>query len=231
MSDSMPPSKQARIDTWCADDAELDVALKALLTKSLNTKSDEEVVAEVRRLMSISQEGVKAWRDSSKHKHAVTHILVNFNKQRALLELMPLLDQQDVPRSSDKCTPLHLSIWKKNLKLSELLLDAGCDPTIKNRYGEDCLELKEAVSKQGNMAFIDLELTAVPSDPTSSILEVAVVATDQSLAPFASMNWVVSKPASEMATLSRWHQKNFAAVDEGGNGLFDDIAGEVSSKT
>lgn len=55
---------------------------------------------------------------------------------------MPALGQQNLQRQSDGCTPLHLSIWKRNLKLSDLLLDAGCDPGIKNNYNEDCLQVR-----------------------------------------------------------------------------------------
>ena len=74
-----------------------------------------------------------------------------------------------------------LSIWKKNLELSALLIDLGADCTLKNSYGEDCEKLKAQVAQQNNIVFLDLELTAVPSDPSSSILEVAVVVTDMHL--------------------------------------------------
>jgi len=118
-----------------------------------------------------------------------------------------------------------LSIWKKNLELSALLIDLGADCTLKNSYGEDCEKLKAQVAQQNNIVFLDLELTAVPSDPSSSILEVAVVVTDMHLSELSRKGWVVKKAAEDMAKLPRWHQKHFQSVEAGGNGLFDDIAG------
>jgi oligoribonuclease len=200
-----------------------------LLTQKLNLKSDEVVISAVDNLIANHGiEAVKEWRDKSKHKHAIVHILVNFNKQRALSALLPKLDQVNLPRSSDQCTPLHLSIWKKNLELSSILFKLGADSSLKNSYDEDCEMLKEQVAQANNIVFIDLELTAVPSEPTSSILEVAIVVTDMHLAEIARKGWVVSKPADEMAKLSKWHQNNFKSEEEGGNGLFDAIAAASS---
>ncbi|GMH82743.1 hypothetical protein TL16_g09365 [Triparma laevis f. inornata] len=198
-----------------------------LLTQSLNTKTDDMVIATVEALIEVhGVEKVSEWRDLSKHKHAIVHILVNFNKQKAIAGLVPKLNQINAPRSSDLCTPLHLSIWKKNLMLSSLLIDMGADSALKNNYGEDCEKLKVQVAQQNNIAFIDLELTAVPSDPSSSILEVAIIVTDMNLTELSRKGWVVKKPAEDMAKLPRWHQKHFQSVEKGGNGLFDDIASD-----
>ena len=205
--------------------AEVHSALaELLLDKQLHLKSDEHVVSVIQGL--IEKHGadlVREWRDESrKHKHSIVHILVNFDKQGALKAIAPALGQINTPRASDRCTPLHLSIWKKNLALSGLLIDLGADSTLKNDYGEDCQKLKEEVAKQNNIVFLDLELTAVPSDPAASILEVAIVVTDMHLTEISRKSWVVRKTAEELAKLPRWHQEHFSSNESGGNGLFDE---------
>ena len=205
--------------------AEVHSALaELLLDKQLHLKSDEHVVSVIQGL--IEKHGadlVREWRDESrKHKHSIVHILVNFDKQGAIKAIAPALGQINTPRASDRCTPLHLSIWKKNLALSGLLIDLGADSTLKNDYGEDCQKLKEEVAKQNNIVFLDLELTAVPSDPAASILEVAIVVTDMHLTEISRKSWVVRKTAEELAKLPRWHQEHFSSNESGGNGLFDE---------
>ena len=195
-----------------------------LVNNKLHLKSDELVVSTIQDL--IKEHGVdvvREWRDQTKkHKHAILHILVNFNKQFALESLVPVLDQINVPRASDQCTPLHLSIWKRNLTLSSLLIDLGADSSLKNSYGEDCEKVKKEVAQQNNIVFIDLELTALPSDSSSSILEVAVVITDMHLSEVSQQSWVVQKTEEELAKLSSWHQDHFRSIETGGNGLFDE---------
>lgn len=201
-----------------------------LLDGKLHLKSDELVVSVIQDL--IEKQGVdivREWRDESrKHKHSIVHILVNFNKQIALKSIAPIIGQINTPRASDQCTPLHLSIWKKNLTLSSLLIDLGADSSLKNDYGEDCKNLKEQVAKQNNIVFVDLELTALPSDPSSRILEVAIIVTDMHLSEIARKSWVVRKNAEELAKLSSWHQEHFCSGESGGNGLFDDCISSVA---
>lgn len=43
--------------------------------------------------------------------------------------------------------------------------------------GESCVALQIEVGKRNNIVFLDLELTALPSDLSSSILEIAVLIT------------------------------------------------------
>jgi hypothetical protein len=43
--------------------------------------------------------------------------------------------------------------------------------------GESCVALQIEVAKRNNIVFLDLELTALPSDLSSSILEIAVLIT------------------------------------------------------
>ena len=112
------------------DNSQLSTDLSNLLTVSLNLKSDDEIIAEVNRLISqYGLDAVKAWRAKDKHQHCLLHILVNFNKQQAIRALADLsLAQIDEQRPSDNCTPLHLSSWKKNVDLSKILLQFGANP-------------------------------------------------------------------------------------------------------
>ena len=41
-------------------------------------------------------------------------------------------------RDSDKCTPLHLAIWKNKPEVIKALSEIGVDWTLKNSYGEAC---------------------------------------------------------------------------------------------
>lgn len=148
--------------------ADVHKSLMTLLTQSLNTKTDDMVIATVEALIEVhGVEKVSEWRDLSKHKHAIVHILVNFNKQKAIAGLVPKLNQINAPRSSDLCTPLHLSIWKKNLTLSSLLIDMGADSALKNNYGEDCEKLKVQVRKKIDNASFVASLKRAASEATS----------------------------------------------------------------
>ena len=44
----------------------------------------------------------------------------------------------NVPRTSDKCTPLHLAIWSKYPDMTRLLISLGADQKLENAYGETC---------------------------------------------------------------------------------------------
>ena len=44
----------------------------------------------------------------------------------------------NVQRDSDKCTPLHLAIWKNKPEAITALNEIGVDWTLKNSYGESC---------------------------------------------------------------------------------------------
>eukprot|EP01035_Chromulina_nebulosa_P065846 gene65846-90102_t len=122
-------------------------------------------------------------------------------------------------RPKDGCTPLHLSAWTRNFDLTQLLLDLGADPTIKNNYGEDCSQLAKLTTELPNIVFLDLELTALPSDVNAKIIELAVVVTNSQLEELERKHWVITAPEAELQGMSAWGKTTFAAADQGGNGL------------
>ena len=205
-------------------------ALDTLFNSKLNLKTDDEVIEEGNRL--ISQYGIeelRTWRSTDKHQHSVLHVLVNFNKLEAIKALNDLtMDLLNIQRTSDQCTPLHLSAWKKNIHLTEFLLNLGADPLIENKYGENTSALQELVKRSKNICFIDLELTELPSSLSSSILEVAIVITDDELVEIARREWVVSKTQEEVEKLEPWHQNTFKDVENGGNGLFKVVLSDTA---
>ena len=156
--------------------------------------------------------------------------MVNYNKQKAIKSLVNKLGQINTPRVSDGCTPLHLIAWKKYIELTKMLLELGADPKAMNMYEEDSSDLVALVAKSNNIVFLDLELTAIPSDPTSSILEVAIVITDEQLVEIDRKGWIISKPDSEIDALPDWHQNQFRDIALGGNGLFADIKDSSKAK-
>ena len=187
-----------------------------MLTVSLNLKKDAEIITEINRLIDeYSIEEVRSWQGTDKHKHFIIHILVNFNKQQAIKALAGQLNQTNLPRVSDGCTPLHLSNWKKNFDLTQLLLDLGADSKLKNNYGEDSAELIELVKKSNNIVFLDLELTAVPNVDTSSILEIAILITDDQLVEIARKEWVVSKPEDVITAFTNMASKYVQGCNRG----------------
>lgn len=176
---------------------------------------------------------VHSWRLNNKHKHALVHELVRRKKGEALRHVVDTYKFDiNIARSSDQCTPLHLSAWTKQPDLMKLLLELGADPTLKNKYGEDSSELIEITKKMDNMAWLDLELTHLPKDGNceDSILECALVITTKNFEELARKAWVVGHPKEKLETLSDWHLKEFAAVETGGNGLLDAVAVSGTSK-
>jgi oligoribonuclease len=164
---------------------------------------------------------VRTWTAKDKHKHKLIHLLVNFKKPQSVQAIHPYVDMNE-PRSSDQCTPLHLSAWTKNDTLIELLIDLGCDKTLKNKYGEDCDALVKNAAKRSNIVFLDLELTNLPSVlPAPDILEIAVVVTDKNLNELERGHWIVSPP--EGCVLSEFVQNNFQDTAAGGNNLLSDV--------
>lgn len=204
-----------------------------LLHDALVKVSDEDLTLSLKRIASSGPDGVAAlnsWEYPDKKKNKVLHQLVAYKKRNVIEELVPSFLDVNVPRSSDLLTPLLLSVWKdKKLNdISELLLERGADPTLKNSYGEDCQALVAEVSKSKNIAFLDLELTDFPSVDGCKILELAIVITNDNLEEQARHEWVVSHPSDLLSSLSPWHQTNFRSVSLGGNGLFDAILGTSS---
>ena len=204
-------------------------SLSDFLLKDLKLKEDDEIITAVNNLISkYGIEEVITWRSTDKHAHTLIHVLVNYNKQQAIKALAVPLGQLNEQRASDRCTPLHLSAWKKNIELTELLLELGADPLIENKYGENTLKLQELVKRSKNICFLDLELTELPSSVSSSILEVAVVITDENLVEIVRREWVVSKTEEELRQLGSWHQKTFNDIEKGGNGLFKAVLSDTA---
>jgi len=48
------------------------------------------------------------------------------------------LNDLNVQRDSDKCTPLHLTIFFKKPASIDTLKELGADSTLQNSYGESC---------------------------------------------------------------------------------------------
>lgn len=197
-----------------------------LSVASLKSKNDDEIISHICHFIDeYGIEPVCGWSSNDKHHHKVVHVLTNFSKQKAIEALANRLGQINAQRDSDKCTPLHLSAWKKNIDLTKVLLELGADPLIENSYGENSIKLQELVQKSKQICFLDLELThfALPSEESNTILEVAILITDADLVEISRREWVVSKTESELEKLSEWHKKTFNDVENGGNGLFKAI--------
>ena len=74
--------------------------------------------------------------------------------------------------------------------------------------------------KNTRIVWIDLEFTCI-EDP--DIMEFAVIITDKHLVEIDRANWVIHHNQGVCASLSDWHQRQFRRVEEGGNGLFQDV--------
>jgi len=158
-----------------------------------------------------------------KHKSRLIHFLVSWNKPESIRGLSPYLNINE-QRSSDQCTPLHLSAWTKNPELTELLLELGADPLIKNKYGENTEDLVKNVTQKSNIAFLDLELTDLPSAVIPpEILEIAVIITDKDLNELSRGQWIINPGPKALASISEFGMKTFATTEEGGNNLLQDI--------
>ena len=81
---------------------------------------------------------------------------------------------------------------------------------------QQALEMR---AKAARMIWLDLELTEL-DDP--QIMECAVIITDEHLNEIASATWVVHFDEAQLAALGEWHQRYFAAPQDGGNGLIKD---------
>ena len=63
-------------------------------------------------------------------------------------------------RDSDACTPMHLAMFYKKVKVAEKLRELGADLSIKNSYGEACDEkFEKLIASKGNIIWLDLEMT------------------------------------------------------------------------
>ena len=209
-------------------DPQITSEITALLSADSIQSVPESVLISYLMEISTRPSGLatlRGWTFPDKKKNKCLHQLVAYKKMEAVRALVPALDIND-PRPSDLLTPLLLSVWKDKTAsdVSELLLELGADPTIRSSYGENCEELVRATStglqSPKNVAFLDLELTALPNDDGARILEIAILVTDENFKELTRREWQVSHPPSVLSSLSPWHQKEFTSLSSGGNGLF-----------
>jgi oligoribonuclease len=155
------------------------------------------------------------------------HLLVSKGKTEGVKYLISKKFNLETQRG-DGNTPLHLSAWTKNPELIATLVDAKVDPSIQNKYGEDCKSIIETRERMDNLVWLDFELTSLPiEDP--DILECAVIITDKNLNEIERSHWIVHYDQERLDTLSAWHQKEFCDVKSGGNGLFADVLASTTT--
>ena len=121
--------------------AEPEATTSAKITAFIqNLRNTNDALAELDNLVtSCGKEEILNWRSDTKHKHNLLLEFV-FLKKLSLVERLVKEYGFDVniQRPSDGCTPLHLSAWVKEPKLTDLLIQLGADPKIKNNYNESC---------------------------------------------------------------------------------------------
>eukprot|EP00808_Paulinella_micropora_P030105 g3708.t1 len=190
----------------------------------------------------VAKEGVEcvgSWKDSSKHKHGLVHLLTIQGRSEALQHMVDKhgLDI-NAPRPSDQCTPAHLCKWYRKEDVMKTIIALGADLSLKNKYKETAQDLVSLVEKIKNIIWLDLELTSL-EEP--QVMECAVIITDKDLKEVARQSWVDLKEVArhswvvhfepeELSKLGAWHQKTFAAVDAGGNGLLAACAASTLQK-
>ena len=96
---------------------------------------------------------IGAWRQASKQKNAVVHLLTQHGREKVLKRVVGDGLSLDVQRK-DGCTCLHLACWKDDYGLVRLLLELGASKDIRNTYGELPLETLEAPGKPARARFI-----------------------------------------------------------------------------
>jgi len=189
----------------------------------LNETDPKKDKKQLNSLWNTYRSQIMKWKSSDKHGHNLLHSLVLKGKAAAIELLVSLPGTEiNVQRDSDRCTPLHLAIWRRNAGMITLLQRLGANTKITNKYGESCEQLLEKREKMSNLVWMDLELTSL-EDP--HILECAVIITDKELneIPESRGHWVIHHKKSEMDQLSSWHQNTFASRPQG-NGLLEDVA-------
>eukprot|EP00747_Dinoflagellata_sp_TGD_P152715 gnl/TRDRNA2_/TRDRNA2_177331_c8_seq4.p1 gnl/TRDRNA2_/TRDRNA2_177331_c8~~gnl/TRDRNA2_/TRDRNA2_177331_c8_seq4.p1 ORF type:complete len:519 (+),score=80.68 gnl/TRDRNA2_/TRDRNA2_177331_c8_seq4:77-1633(+) len=109
----------------------------------LELQSEAEWMAKLKELVhEHGLDAVESWRDDQdKHRHHLIHLAV----ARNFLDVVKMMVSElgfdvNIPRVSDKCTPLHLAIWFQHPDMAALLLSLGADQDLENAYGESCGE-------------------------------------------------------------------------------------------
>eukprot|EP01127_Copromyxa_protea_P015609 TRINITY_DN4513_c0_g1_i7.p1 TRINITY_DN4513_c0_g1~~TRINITY_DN4513_c0_g1_i7.p1 ORF type:complete len:162 (-),score=26.94 TRINITY_DN4513_c0_g1_i7:599-1084(-) len=154
-----------------------DDLTKAVLATT--KKSGKELVEALSQLVTdYGATAVGEWRSNSQNKDSIMHIFVRLGLLEGVSYLVGQGLDINAQRTEDGCTPLHLAAWFKRSDMISLLLGLGADPSIKNKYNENCEELILMREKQQNMIWLDLELTSL-DDP--EVLECTVIITDKDL--------------------------------------------------
>lgn len=198
---------------------EINDEIRLLLTEA-TPKVDEE---RLHTLYKKFGDALMSWKSNDKHSHRLLHLLVLKGKAAAIEALVSLPGADiNIQRDSDRCTPLHLAIWRRNAGMIALLQRLGANTKRQNKYQESCEQLLEKREKMSNLVWMDLELTSLENP---EILECAVIITDKDLReiPKSRGHWVIHYEKSKMDTLSSWHQNTFAPPPQG-NGLLEDVA-------
>ena len=88
---------------------------------------------------------VENWRkERDKHKHHLIHLALERNFMEVVKVMVSELGfDPNIPRRSDRCTPLHLAIWFKYPEMAKLFISLGADRKLENSYGESCGEKYE----------------------------------------------------------------------------------------
>jgi oligoribonuclease len=191
-------------------------------------KSDEELhdicvgIIGTLRSEESTENPFEGWTSTDKHKSKLIHMLVTWNKPKTIRAIQDYVNINE-GRSTDQCTPLHLSAWTKKPELIDLLIELGADPMLRNKYGEDTEQLVKVQGQKSNIAFLDLELTGLPST-SPHILEIALIITDKNLTEIERGHWLV-KPSQEIIDgISEFGKKEFRDTSLGGNNLLADVA-------
>jgi oligoribonuclease len=188
-------------------------------------------------------EKVSQWRDATKHKHHLVHVVTSKDFARVLEFMSGAGFDLNVQRDSDQCTPLHLAIFYKRPHTATLLKKLGVDMTLQNSYGESCdAKYEKLAETMQNIIWLDLELTSGFYDAAPArILEAAIIITDKDLNELGRGHWVINGfTAEELLGLSDFAQNTFRDLEPGGsfpplankpgNGLFSDIMASTVTK-
>lgn len=197
----------------------------ALISKHLSCSDEQltEICIEIINHSTFDHGVFQSWTATDKHKSKLIHVLIMKNKPKTIKNISPYVNMNE-PRTTDQCTPLHLSAWTQKPELIDLLIELGCDKLLKNKYGEDCAELVKRTGQRKNIAFLDLELTDLPSvTPAPHILEIALIITDKDLNELERGHWIVQASDEILSSISKFGLETFKDESEGGNNLIADI--------
>uniref|UniRef100_A0A0G4G2M4 Exonuclease domain-containing protein n=1 Tax=Chromera velia CCMP2878 TaxID=1169474 RepID=A0A0G4G2M4_9ALVE len=207
---------------------EVDPLREILFNRDLKTQAETvEAFQKYAETEENGKEKIQKWRSADKHKASLIHLAASKDKDEVCKWLVKEAGcDVNAQRESDQGTALHLSIWFGSEKATKVLKDLGADLDLKNAYEETAHDMHSKMEKYKNIVWLDLELTSL-DDP--KILELAVCVTKKDLTVVAEKEWVIHFDQATMEGLSPWHQKTFAPVDKGGNGLLEAVVNSSTS--